>query len=285
MHFVEVFKERPSFPKEITIVKQKKKAKETVKEKMFQSIETENADVISSSRGSGANALLLHINSLLNDAIEQRSGLYGDIRCFIEADHPGCGSLGLSTTPTPTTTRMPSESGSLKRPGLNDRSIVDTSGERESFEWSAVHDYFVRQMETVLVPGQKSRRGLPASVFKKVQKLKFGHARAPKECTICTNTIAKGDIIRVLPCGHMFHSNCLKPWFACNTTCPNCRFDLQQHFGTSGFNQQDQSSRSERFERAEQPEIPRARPARPERPREPPVLPAGGVPLLSTAAL
>eukprot|EP01017_Pseudomicrothorax_dubius_P010272 TRINITY_DN1364_c0_g1_i1.p3 TRINITY_DN1364_c0_g1~~TRINITY_DN1364_c0_g1_i1.p3 ORF type:complete len:112 (+),score=9.69 TRINITY_DN1364_c0_g1_i1:359-694(+) len=110
MHFVEVFKERPSFPKEITIVKQKKKAKETVKEKMFQSIETENADVISSSRGSGANALLLHINSLLNDAIEQRSGLYGDIRCFIEADHPGCGSLGLSTTPTPTTTRMPSES-------------------------------------------------------------------------------------------------------------------------------------------------------------------------------
>ncbi|TIB68000.1 hypothetical protein E3Q06_03903 [Wallemia mellicola] len=32
--------------------------------------------------------------------------------------------------------------------------------------------------------------------------------------------------IVALPCSHVFHSNCLRPWFALHTLCPMCRFDL-----------------------------------------------------------
>lgn len=34
------------------------------------------------------------------------------------------------------------------------------------------------------------------------------------------------DEIVALPCSHVFHSNCLRPWFALHTLCPMCRFDL-----------------------------------------------------------
>ena len=51
------------------------------------------------------------------------------------------------------------------------------------------------------------------------------------ECTICQDKIKKGDQFRRLPCGitvnHCFHRDCIDPWLANNTTCPNCRSDLR----------------------------------------------------------
>ena len=29
-----------------------------------------------------------------------------------------------------------------------------------------------------------------------------------------------------MPCGHIYHPDCLKPWLEQNNTCPVCRFDL-----------------------------------------------------------
>ena len=51
------------------------------------------------------------------------------------------------------------------------------------------------------------------------------------ECTICQDKIKKGDAFRRLPCGitvnHCFHKECIDPWLANNTTCPNCRSDIR----------------------------------------------------------
>ncbi len=44
------------------------------------------------------------------------------------------------------------------------------------------------------------------------------------QCTICqedTNVDSRG-VIR-LPCGHVFHEECLNNWTRENPTCPNCR--------------------------------------------------------------
>ncbi|GJJ15889.1 hypothetical protein Clacol_010167 [Clathrus columnatus] len=35
----------------------------------------------------------------------------------------------------------------------------------------------------------------------------------------------RGRIV-ALPCAHVYHAECLLPWFARNTTCPTCRFDI-----------------------------------------------------------
>ncbi|TYJ54971.1 hypothetical protein B9479_004383 [Cryptococcus floricola] len=32
--------------------------------------------------------------------------------------------------------------------------------------------------------------------------------------------------VKALPCNHLFHGNCLEPWFATHHTCPTCRLDL-----------------------------------------------------------
>lgn len=51
-------------------------------------------------------------------------------------------------------------------------------------------------------------------------------------CSICTEDLEVGDgkIVRVDTCGHLFHEQCVLPWFngrraACHT-CPNCRTKL-----------------------------------------------------------
>ncbi|KAF8574986.1 hypothetical protein K439DRAFT_1665239 [Ramaria rubella] len=35
----------------------------------------------------------------------------------------------------------------------------------------------------------------------------------------------RGRIV-ALPCAHVYHAECLLPWFSRNTTCPTCRFDI-----------------------------------------------------------
>jgi hypothetical protein len=48
-------------------------------------------------------------------------------------------------------------------------------------------------------------------------------------CVICLETINGGDVIRHLPCGHTFHSDCITPWYRRrHNTCPICVLCLPQ---------------------------------------------------------
>lgn len=47
-------------------------------------------------------------------------------------------------------------------------------------------------------------------------------------CSICTEDFNKGDEVRVLPCNHKFHPECVDPWLLnVSGTCPLCRIDLR----------------------------------------------------------
>ncbi|MCJ1310752.1 hypothetical protein MMC25_004418 [Agyrium rufum] len=47
-------------------------------------------------------------------------------------------------------------------------------------------------------------------------------------CSVCTDDFIKGQDIRVLPCGHKFHPECIDPWLLnVSGTCPLCRIDLR----------------------------------------------------------
>ena len=43
------------------------------------------------------------------------------------------------------------------------------------------------------------------------------------ECSICIEETKNNDIIVELNCNHVFHYNCIEPWFNISFTCPNCR--------------------------------------------------------------
>ncbi|KAJ5105529.1 hypothetical protein NUU61_002876 [Penicillium alfredii] len=46
-------------------------------------------------------------------------------------------------------------------------------------------------------------------------------------CPICTDDFTKGQDLRVLPCNHQFHPDCIDPWLVnVSGTCPLCRIDL-----------------------------------------------------------
>ncbi|PKY02882.1 hypothetical protein P168DRAFT_291990 [Aspergillus campestris IBT 28561] len=46
-------------------------------------------------------------------------------------------------------------------------------------------------------------------------------------CPICTDDFVKGQDLRVLPCNHQFHPDCVDPWLLnVSGTCPLCRIDL-----------------------------------------------------------
>ncbi|KAK1754567.1 hypothetical protein QBC47DRAFT_220971 [Echria macrotheca] len=47
-------------------------------------------------------------------------------------------------------------------------------------------------------------------------------------CSICTEDFTVGEDVRVLPCDHKFHPNCIDPWLInVSGTCPLCRLDLR----------------------------------------------------------
>lgn len=45
------------------------------------------------------------------------------------------------------------------------------------------------------------------------------------ECAICFHPLSEDH--RVLPCNHVFHHACIESWFERSTTCPLCRFRLE----------------------------------------------------------
>ena len=42
-------------------------------------------------------------------------------------------------------------------------------------------------------------------------------------CTICTELLDSSRDVSALKCGHLFHADCLAPWFSQSLTCPQCR--------------------------------------------------------------
>ena len=60
----------------------------------------------------------------------------------------------------------------------------------------------------------------------KIKKMKIG--KTDKDCSICVTGFIKGEVIRVLKCNHIFHDECILPWFEKRSVCPNCRTDQKQ---------------------------------------------------------
>ena len=48
----------------------------------------------------------------------------------------------------------------------------------------------------------------------------------PPTCTVCVEHIPLGKKGMFMPCGHIYHPTCLKPWLQTNNTCPVCRYEI-----------------------------------------------------------
>eukprot|EP00252_Welwitschia_mirabilis_P005643 TRINITY_DN16145_c0_g1_i1.p1 TRINITY_DN16145_c0_g1~~TRINITY_DN16145_c0_g1_i1.p1 ORF type:complete len:333 (-),score=88.08 TRINITY_DN16145_c0_g1_i1:299-1297(-) len=47
------------------------------------------------------------------------------------------------------------------------------------------------------------------------------------ECAVCREHLCVSDKMQELPCKHLFHPDCLKPWMDEHNSCPICRYELE----------------------------------------------------------
>ena len=59
----------------------------------------------------------------------------------------------------------------------------------------------------------------PKAIIENIENLK------EKNCAICLEDFKKGEEQMTIPCFHMFHSNCISPWFELHNCCPVCKLN------------------------------------------------------------
>ncbi|KAJ4800637.1 E3 ubiquitin-protein ligase [Rhynchospora pubera] len=67
---------------------------------------------------------------------------------------------------------------------------------------------------------------LPPKPIKPINKTVVAFEEDAK-CCVCLSRLQEGDIIKKLPCRHIFHQDCVDQWLdVCQKTCPLCRVSV-----------------------------------------------------------
>lgn len=75
----------------------------------------------------------------------------------------------------------------------------------------------------------RQRNGLPPEAIAAIPEKAFEEGMLPKEdahCAVCLGDYELGDRVKELPCGHLFHTQCIAQWLDSSTLCPLCRENL-----------------------------------------------------------
>ncbi|CAL4995650.1 unnamed protein product [Urochloa decumbens] len=51
------------------------------------------------------------------------------------------------------------------------------------------------------------------------------------ECAVCLKSYEEGDKMKMMPCSHGFHEDCILKWLGISCLCPLCRYALQAEEG------------------------------------------------------
>jgi hypothetical protein len=85
-----------------------------------------------------------------------------------------------------------------------------------------------RELEDML----SSRRGLFEDTLTQIESFSWPPAnQAPgvtETCRVCIGDFENGESCRRLPCGHVFHAQCIDEWLRRCTDCPICRMNIDR---------------------------------------------------------
>ncbi|KAL4587237.1 hypothetical protein LXL04_000105 [Taraxacum kok-saghyz] len=65
-----------------------------------------------------------------------------------------------------------------------------------------------------------------ASFVKNLERLVVGDDVEGLVCVICKDSVCVGSVVNRLPCLHVYHGSCIRPWLNTHNTCPLCRYML-----------------------------------------------------------
>ncbi|TNV73489.1 hypothetical protein FGO68_gene12674 [Halteria grandinella] len=72
---------------------------------------------------------------------------------------------------------------------------------------------------------ERSYSGLSAEEVTSIRTSRVSSAADYREqtCSICLGEFKRREALKILACGHTFHSACIAKWLARSTDCPNCK--------------------------------------------------------------
>ncbi|CAI8007377.1 Receptor homology region, transmembrane domain-and RING domain-containing protein 2 [Geodia barretti] len=75
--------------------------------------------------------------------------------------------------------------------------------------------------------GEEATRALPQKKFSEVALRESSSSK--ETCAICVEEFQAEEVVRVLPCSHFFHPNCIDPWLTEHSSmCPLCKQSVSQ---------------------------------------------------------
>ncbi|EQC32645.1 hypothetical protein SDRG_09621 [Saprolegnia diclina VS20] len=105
----------------------------------------------------------------------------------------------------------------VRYPAPEDVTVRDVLGLFRSAAW-------VNFMIRYVVPYLKTSTPVNKEVLASLENVRCA---CDDECVICMGVM--NDAVK-LPCGHLFHANCIDAWLRMRSTCPTCRHRLQNEF-------------------------------------------------------
>ena len=71
-------------------------------------------------------------------------------------------------------------------------------------------------------------KGLNIQQIKRLPKTKFNKEKYSENerCIICMEEFIDNEKVNLLPCGHIFHINCIKQWLLKTKSCPFCKTEI-----------------------------------------------------------
>lgn len=99
--------------------------------------------------------------------------------------------------------------------------MLDFSDDVQGNDYEALLEFEERQ--GAVVSKKLSRREIQRFPTKTFQS---SSSAGNSQCQICFCDYTDGEKLRMLPCFHDYHVQCIDRWLKDNTTCPICRANL-----------------------------------------------------------
>ncbi|VDN55194.1 unnamed protein product [Dracunculus medinensis] len=104
---------------------------------------------------------------------------------------------------------------------LDDCQIID-GNEGDAFRYAHAKDRLQRRLFNA---AKKALTRIPT------RQLRQDDKDLDSDCPVCIDPYRSGDLVRCLPCRHVFHKMCVDPWLLEHRTCPMCKSDILKAFG------------------------------------------------------
>ncbi|KAL7199420.1 hypothetical protein ACSBR2_021651 [Camellia fascicularis] len=106
---------------------------------------------------------------------------------------------------------------------------------RENFGDFFMGPGFEQVIEHLTMNDRQGPPPAPRSSIEAMPTIKINqtHLTTDSHCPVCKDKFELGSDARMMPCNHIYHSDCITPWLVQHNSCPVCRLELPPLGSTS----------------------------------------------------